>query len=94
MFKLKTALISVYNKEGIVEFAQNLHNLGIKILSTGGTAKLLKKNKIPTILISDYVKSKEMFEGRVKSLHPKIYAGILALRNNKKHMQELKKNGI
>ena len=91
---MKTALISVYDKEGIVEFAKHLHNLGIKILSTGGTAKLLKKNKIPTILISDYIKSKEMFDGRVKSLHPKIYAGILALRNNKKHMQELKKNKI
>ena len=94
MFKLKTALISVSNKEGIVEFAQSLHNLGIKILSTGGTANLLKKNKIPVTQISDYTGSKEMMDGRVKTLHPKIFGGILALRNNKNHMEELKKNNI
>ncbi len=91
---MKTALISVANKEGIVEFARGLKNLGIKILSTGGTAKLLKKNKIPVTFISDYIKSKEMFSGRVKSLHPKIYAGILAVRKNKGHMRELRKNKI
>ncbi|MBI2651667.1 bifunctional phosphoribosylaminoimidazolecarboxamide formyltransferase/IMP cyclohydrolase [Candidatus Woesearchaeota archaeon] len=91
---MKTALISVSNKRGIVEFAKELHKLGIKILSTGGTAKLLKENKIPITLVSDYTKSKEMLDGRVKSLHPKIYAGILALRNNKKHLQELKNNKI
>ncbi|MDP6600097.1 MAG: bifunctional phosphoribosylaminoimidazolecarboxamide formyltransferase/IMP cyclohydrolase [Candidatus Woesearchaeota archaeon] len=91
---MKTALISVSNKEGIVEFALGLHKLGIKILSTGGTASLLKKDHIPIDLISDYTESKEMLEGRVKSLHPKIFAGILALRNNKKHMDELKKNNI
>jgi phosphoribosylaminoimidazolecarboxamide formyltransferase/IMP cyclohydrolase len=88
------ALISVSNKEGIVEFAQGLHNLGIKILSTGGTAKLLQKNKIPVTQISDYTGNKEMMGGRVKSLHPKIFGGILALRNNKKHMKELKENNI
>src|SRR3989338_8124341 len=91
---MKTALISVSNKEGIVEFAQGLHNLGIRILSTGGTAKTLQKNKIPVMQISDYTGSKEMMDGRVKSLHPKIFGGILALRNNKKHMQELKENKI
>ena len=89
-----TALISVSNKEGIVEFAKGLQKLGIKILSTGGTAKLLEKNKVPITLVSDYIESKEMLDGRVKSLHPKIFAGILALRNNKKHMNELKKNNI
>jgi len=91
---MKTALISVSNKEGIVEFAKGLSKLKIKILSTGGTAKLLKKNKIPVTLISNYVQSKEMLDGRVKSIHPKIYAGILALRNNKKHMYQLKENNI
>ena len=90
----KTALISVSNKKGIVEFAKGLHKLGIKILSTGGTAKLLKQNKIPVIEISKYTKSKEMLDGRVKSLHPKIHAGILALRKNKKHMRQIKKNKI
>ena len=72
---MRTALISVSNKEGIVEFAKGLAKAGVKILSTGGTAKLLMKNKILVTLISDYTQSKEMFEGRVKSLHPKIYAG-------------------
>lgn len=91
---MKTALISVSNKKGIVEFAQGLHNLGIKILSTGGTAKLLVENKIPVTQISEYTKSREMMDGRVKSLHPKIFGGILAIRNNKKHMQELKENNM
>jgi len=91
---MKTALISVSNKEGIVEFANGLQKLGIRILSTGGTAKLLKKNNINVIQISDYTGSKEMMDGRVKSLHPKIFAGILALRNNKNHMKELKDNNI
>jgi len=91
---MKTALISVSNKEGIVEFAKGLHNLGIKILSTSGTAKLLKENKVPVTQISDYTKSAEMVDGRVKTLHPKIFAGILAVRKNKKHMEELKKNNI
>ena len=91
---MKTALISVSNKEGIVEFARELTKLGIKILSTGGTAKLLKENKIPVTQISDYTKSREMMDGRVKTLHPKIFAGILAVRKNKSHMAELKKSNI
>ena len=91
---MKTALISVSNKVGIVEFARGLSKLGIRILSTGGTANLLKKNHIPIDFISEYTGSNEMLDGRVKSLHPKIFAGILALRNNKRHMDELKKNNI
>lgn len=88
---IKTALISVSNKKGIVEFAKELAKSNIKILSSGGTASLLKKNKIPVTQISDYIKSDEMMDGRVKTMHPKIQAGILAVRNNKKHMQQLKK---
>mgnify|MGYP001192536404 CR=1 FL=1 len=91
---MKTALISVSNKEGIVEFAKGLDKLGVKILSTGGTAKLLEKNKVPVTQISDYTGSKEMLNGRVKSLHPKILAGILAVRGNKKHVQEIKEEKI
>ena len=91
---MKTALISVSNKEGIVDFARGLAGLGIKILSTGGTADLLKKNNIPVALISDYTKSREMMGGRVKTLHPKIFGGILAARKNKGHMRELKENKI
>jgi len=77
-----------------VDFAKELNKLGIKILSTGGTAKLLKDNKIPVTQISDYTKSEEMMDGRVKTLHPKIFAGILAVRKNKSHMAELKKSNI
>ena len=91
---MKTALISVSNKEGIVEFAKGLQKLGIKILSTGGTAKLLEKSNIPLTLISDYTNSPEMMDGRVKTLHPKIYGGILASRSNRSHMNEMKKYKI
>ena len=94
MPKIKTALISVSDKEGIVEFAKALKRLGIEILSTGGTASLLKKNKVPVTLISDYTGQEEILDGRVKTLHPKISGGILAVRNNKKHMEELKKQDI
>ncbi len=91
---MATALISVSNKEGIVEFAKGLQKLGIRILSTGGTAKLLRKNKISVREISDYTGSMEMMDGRVKTLHPKIYGGILASRSNKGHMNEMKKYEI
>ena len=88
---IKTALISVSNKEGIVDFAKHLAKLGIKIISTGKTAKLLKQNKINATLVSEITKFPEMLDGRVKSIHPNIFAGILADRKNKKHMNELKK---
>ncbi len=88
---IKTALISVSNKEGIVDFASQLAKLGVKIISTGNTAKLLKENKIDVILVSDITKFPEMLEGRVKSIHPNIFSGILADRKNKKHLAELNK---
>ena len=88
---IKTALISVSNKEGIVDFAKQLSKLGIKIISTGNTAKLLKKNKVNVTLVSEITRFPEMLDGRLKSIHPNIFAGILADRKNKKHMQELKK---
>ena len=91
---MKTALISVSDKQGIVEFAKGLSKLGIRILSTGGTAKILMKNKVAVTLISEYTGDKELLDGRVKTVNPKIHAGILALRNSKKHMNELKKNKI
>jgi len=94
MSKVKTALISVSDKEGIVEFAKALKRQCIEILSTGGTASLLKKNKVPVIVISDYTGQEEILDGRVKTLHPKISGGILAIRKNKKHMEEIKKQDI
>ncbi|MBI4143489.1 bifunctional phosphoribosylaminoimidazolecarboxamide formyltransferase/IMP cyclohydrolase [Candidatus Woesearchaeota archaeon] len=91
---IKTALISVSDKENVVDFARQLSKLGIKIISTGNTAKLLKQNKISVTLVSDVTKFPEMLDGRLKSLHPNIFAGILADRKNKKHMNELKKHEI
>src|SRR3989338_11298612 len=89
-----TALISVSNKEGIVEFAKGLQRLGYRILSTGGTALLLKKNSINVTEISEYTGFKEMLDGRVKTLHPKIFGGILAVRGNKGHMKQLRENSM
>ncbi|MFA6992568.1 MAG: bifunctional phosphoribosylaminoimidazolecarboxamide formyltransferase/IMP cyclohydrolase [Candidatus Gracilibacteria bacterium] len=90
----KRALISVSDKTGILEFAKKLFDKGIEILSTGGTAKALKKGGIDVVDVSDYTGFPEMMDGRVKTLHPKIHGGILALRDNKSHMKEADKNGI
>jgi phosphoribosylaminoimidazolecarboxamide formyltransferase/IMP cyclohydrolase len=94
MVKIKRALISVSDKTGIVEFAKGLCKLGVEILSTGGTAKLLKEAGLPVIEVSTYTGFPEMLDGRVKTLHPKIHAGLLALRNNPNHMQQLKEQGM
>lgn len=81
MAKITRALISVSDKNGIVEFAQTLHSeFNIEILSTGGTAKLLADNNIPVIEVSDYTGFPEMMDGRVKTLHPKIHGGLLGRR--------------
>jgi len=88
---IKRALISVSNKSGIIEFAQNLASLNIEILSTGGTAKLLREHNIPVIEVSDYTGYPEMMAGRVKTLNPKIHGGILARRGvDEKVMSENK----
>lgn len=94
MAKIERALISVSDKSGIVDFAKGLVEFGIEILSTGGTAKLLKDSGIGVKLVSDYTGFPEMLDGRVKTLHPKIHAGLLARRDNKEHMDELKKHDI
>ncbi len=94
MVKIKRALISVSDKTGIVDFASALHRLGVEILSTGGTAKALKEAKIPVIEVSDYTGFPEMLDGRVKTLHPKIHAGLLALRGNPEHMRTIKEHKI
>jgi len=94
MIKIKRALISVSDKTGIINFARQLNELGIEILSTGGTARLLKGNNIPVVDVSDYTGFPEMLDGRVKTLHPKIHAGLLALRGNPTHIKTLEKHGI
>ena len=91
---IKRALISVSDKDGIAEFAKKLSIKGVEILSTGGTAKLLRDNGIDVIDVGNYTNFPEMMNGRVKTLHPKIHGGLLALRNNPDHMQSAKKHDI
>ncbi|WP_291953225.1 bifunctional phosphoribosylaminoimidazolecarboxamide formyltransferase/IMP cyclohydrolase [Campylobacter sp.] len=88
------ALLSVSNKDGIVEFAKELKELNFEILSTGGTFKLLKENNIKTTEVSDFTQSPELFEGRIKTLHPKIHGAILHKRNDTNHIQQAKDNDI
>jgi phosphoribosylaminoimidazolecarboxamide formyltransferase/IMP cyclohydrolase len=86
---IKQALISVSDKSGIVEFASELRQLGINILSTGGTAKLLKEASVEVTEVGDYTGFPEMLDGRVKTLHPRIHAGILARRESPEHLAAL-----
>ncbi|MEO5606127.1 MAG: bifunctional phosphoribosylaminoimidazolecarboxamide formyltransferase/IMP cyclohydrolase, partial [Polaromonas sp.] len=88
------ALISVSDKTGIVEFAQALYALGIKLLSTGGTAKLLMDAGLPVTEVADHTGFPEMLDGRVKTLHPKIHGGLLARRDVPEHMAALQAHGI
>ena len=78
MIKIKTALISVFDKTGVLELAEKLVKNNTEILSSGGTARYLKENNIDVTEISEYTGFNEVFDGRVKTLHPKIHAGILA----------------
>lgn len=89
MVAIKKAIISVSDKTGIVDFAKQLSELKVEILSTGGTARTLKDAGIPVTNVSDYTGFPEMMDGRVKTLHPKIHAGLLALRDNEEHMKQL-----
>lgn len=91
---IKRALVSVHNKEGVVELAKALSALGVEIISSGGTAKLLSDEGVKVTEVSKFTGSPEMMDGRVKTLHPKIHGAILADRQNKKHMEEAKKLGI
>ena len=91
---MKRALISVYDKTGILEFAKFLVEKGIEIISTGGTYKHLKENGIDVLEVSEVTKSEEMLDGRVKTLHPIIHGGILAIRDNEEHMQTLRDRNI
>ncbi len=91
---VQRALLSVYDKEGIAEFAKELVISGIEIISTGGTYKLLKENNIPVRSVEEITGFPEVLNGRVKTLHPNIFAGILADRDNQNHIQELTNHKI
>lgn len=94
MSRIKRALISVYDKRGIIDFAKELKLMNIEILSTGGTAKTLREAGIPVKDVSEYTGFPEMLDGRVKTLHPKVHGGLLSRRDNPKDMEEIKKYGI
>src|SRR3954466_15196753 len=85
----RKALISVSDKSGVVQLAAALRGFGMEILSTGGTAKLLREAQVPVVEIGNYTGFPEMLDGRVKTLHPKVHAGILARRDLQEHMQAL-----
>lgn len=94
MIKVKRVLISVSDKKGLLPFAQGLHALGIEIISTGGTARHLKEGGIPVREVSDYTGFPEILDGRVKTLHPKIHGGLLALRDKKEHKEQIEEHHI
>ncbi len=94
MNQIKRALVSVYDKTGLIPFAKTLHSLGVEILSTGGTAEALKKAGVPVEEVSSVTKFPEMLNGRVKTLHPNIHAGLLAMRESHDHMKTLSKHRI
>ncbi len=91
---IKRALISVSDKTGIVEFAKALDSKGVEIISTGGTAKTLSEAGLKVINISDITGFPECLDGRVKTLHPKVHAGLLAIRSNEEHMKQIKELGV
>ena len=92
--KIERALLSVSNKAGVVEFARELEEHGVEIISTGGTAKLLRDEKIKVTEMSDFTGFPEILEGRVKTLHPKVHGGLLYLRGNREHETAAREHGI
>ncbi|MHC4528169.1 MAG: bifunctional phosphoribosylaminoimidazolecarboxamide formyltransferase/IMP cyclohydrolase, partial [Planctomycetota bacterium] len=92
--KVKTALVSVSDKSGVVDFAKKLGVMGVKIISTGGTAKKLGEAGIDVVGIESVTGFPEMMNGRVKTLHPRIHGGLLGLRDNDEHMAAMNENDI
>ena len=92
--KVTRALISVSHKEGVLDFARGIEKLGIEILSTGGTAKLLRDGGVKVKDVSEFTGFPEMLDGRVKTLHPKVHGGLLGRRNNPEHMKAWKEHNI
>jgi phosphoribosylaminoimidazolecarboxamide formyltransferase/IMP cyclohydrolase len=94
MTRVRRALISVHDKTGVVDFARGLHALGAEILSTGGTAKLLRESGVPVVDVAEVTGFPEMLDGRVKTLHPAVHGGILARRDLPEHAAALERHGI
>lgn len=94
MFPIRRAVMSVTDKTGLADFARGLATHGVHMLSTGGTAKLLRDNGVAITEVSDYTGFPEMLDGRVKTLHPRIHGGILGIRDNEAHVQTMAAHGI
>jgi phosphoribosylaminoimidazolecarboxamide formyltransferase/IMP cyclohydrolase len=94
MGKIRRAIVSVSDKSGVVPFVKELSNLGVEILSTGGTAKTLREQGISVMDISDYTGFPEMMDGRVKTLHPKVHGGLLGQRSKPEHVKKMDEHGI
>eukprot|EP00469_Lotharella_globosa_P012664 CAMPEP_0167788246 /NCGR_PEP_ID=MMETSP0111_2-20121227/9921_1 /TAXON_ID=91324 /ORGANISM="Lotharella globosa, Strain CCCM811" /LENGTH=210 /DNA_ID=CAMNT_0007680077 /DNA_START=46 /DNA_END=678 /DNA_ORIENTATION=+ len=92
--KVQRALVSVFDKTGVVDFCKVLAELKVEILSTGGTAKKLKEAGVPVTMVNDYTGAPEILNGRVKTLNPHIHGGLLAVRGNELHEAELKREKI
>ena len=88
------ALLSVSDKTGLAEFAQELHDLGVELLSTGGTAKALREAGLPVLDVAEYTGAPELFDGRLKTLHPKVHGGLLQRRDNPEHAAQGKQHDI
>src|SRR6187431_3218424 len=88
------ALLSVSDKTGVLAFAQALHALGVRLISTGGTAKLLADSGLPVTEVAELTGFPEMLDGRVKTLHPKVHGGLLARRDDPAHLRALDEQGI
>ncbi|MFA7060573.1 MAG: bifunctional phosphoribosylaminoimidazolecarboxamide formyltransferase/IMP cyclohydrolase PurH, partial [Pedobacter sp.] len=94
MAKITRALISVSDKRGIIEFSKVLAGYGVEIISTGGTAKLLRNSGLTVKDVSEFTGFPEMLDGRVKTLHPKVHGGLLGMRSNPEHVAKMKEYGI
>src|SRR5512136_2775682 len=94
MGKVRRAIVSVSDKTGVVPFAKGLAQMGVEILSTGGTAKTLREQGVSVMDISEYTGFPEMLDGRVKTLHPKVHGGLLGQRSKKEHVQKMAEHGI
>ncbi|MBI2962272.1 MAG: bifunctional phosphoribosylaminoimidazolecarboxamide formyltransferase/IMP cyclohydrolase [Deltaproteobacteria bacterium] len=94
MAKIERALVSVSDKTGLVEFARALARFGVELLSTGGTAKLLREAGLAVVQVSDYTGQPEILDGRVKTLHPKVHGGLLAIRDSAEHRRQLAAQGF
>ena len=94
MSKIQRAIISLSDKSGILEFAKELQAFGVEILSTGGTAKVLREGGLKVMDISAYTGFPEMLDGRVKTLHPKVHGGLLGLRENPEHVKKMQEHWI